>query len=94
MNEAGHYSNTSFDYNSTNLRQYIIQNLLDSIIEGSKILKCVQNKAEASLHEIKSMLTFCIRGERFCDGHVASVIESGKMKSILMRLKVMMEEID
>jgi hypothetical protein len=40
------------------------------------------------------MLTFCIRGERFCDGHVASVIESGKMKSILMRLKVMMEEID
>jgi hypothetical protein len=38
------------------------------------------------------MLTFCLRGERFCDGHVASVIEAGKIKSILKRLKVIMEE--
>ncbi len=60
--------------------------------EGSKMLQSEQKITEASLQEIKSMLTFCLRGERFCDGHVASVIEAGKIKSILKRLKVIMEE--
>lgn len=42
----------------------------------------------ASLEEIKSMLTFCIRSERFCDGSVGRMIEDGKIGSILKRLEV------
>ena len=60
--------------------------------ESSKMLKSEQNIAKASLQEIKTMLTFCIRGERFCDGHFGSMIKAGKIKSILKRLKVIMEE--
>ncbi|HHZ78902.1 MAG TPA: hypothetical protein EYM80_08635 [Deltaproteobacteria bacterium] len=60
--------------------------------ESSKMLKSEQNIAKASLQEIKTMLTFCIRGERFCDGHFGSMIKAGKIKSILRRLKVIMEE--
>ena len=40
----------------------------------------------ASLSQIKTMLTFCVRGERFCDGHWASMIESGNIRRILERL--------
>ena len=58
------------------------------------MLQSKQKITEASLQEIKFMLTFCLRGERFCDGHVASMIEAGKIASILKRLKVIMEEND
>lgn len=41
----------------------------------------------SSLDDLKTMLTYCIRGDRFCDGHIGSIIESGKIKLILTRLK-------
>ena len=40
----------------------------------------------ASLANIKSMLTFCVRGERFCDGHVGDIISKGYVMRILERL--------
>lgn len=40
----------------------------------------------ASLDQIRSMLTYCLRGERFCDGHWESLIRSGKLTSLLERL--------
>jgi hypothetical protein len=40
----------------------------------------------ASLSEIKSMLTFCVRGERFSDGHWAEMIEKGYIRRVLERL--------
>ena len=40
----------------------------------------------ASLSEIKSMLTFCVRGERFSDGHRGAMIENGTVRRILERL--------
>lgn len=43
--------------------------------------------AEASLAQVKSMLTFCVRGERFCDGHWAEMVNSGRIGAILRRLK-------
>lgn len=43
--------------------------------------------AGASLSEIRSLLTWCLRTERFCDGHWQSVIESGLIKSILENLR-------
>jgi hypothetical protein len=40
----------------------------------------------ADLTKIKTMLTFCVRGERFCEGHWGSVIEGGAIRRILQRL--------
>lgn len=41
----------------------------------------------ANLAELKTLLTFCVRGERFCDGHWAAMIEQGYVPRILRRLQ-------
>ncbi len=46
----------------------------------------------ASLPQIKSMLTFCVRGERFSDGHWAEMIEKGYICRILERLNEIKSE--
>ncbi len=46
----------------------------------------------ASLPQIKTMLTFCVRGERFCDGHWASMIESGHIRRLLELLAELRKE--
>ncbi|MCP5094592.1 MAG: hypothetical protein GY943_03455 [Chloroflexi bacterium] len=43
--------------------------------------------AQATLDEIKTMLTFCVRGERFSDGHWATMLENGRIQAILHRLQ-------
>ena len=43
----------------------------------------------ATLAEIKTMLTYCVRGERFSDGHWAAVLKSGRIVAILKRLRVL-----
>jgi hypothetical protein len=40
----------------------------------------------ASLSEIKTMLTFCVRGERFSDGHWEEMIQKGYIRRLLERL--------
>jgi hypothetical protein len=40
----------------------------------------------ASLAQIKTMLTYCVRGERFGDGHWAMMIEQGHIRRLLQRL--------
>ncbi|MBN1136285.1 MAG: hypothetical protein JXM73_06855 [Anaerolineae bacterium] len=40
----------------------------------------------ATLDEIKSMLTYCVRGERFYDGHWEEMLESGRITALLQRL--------
>lgn len=40
----------------------------------------------ATMDQIKEMLTFCARGERFCEGHWGEVIENGTIESLLERL--------
>jgi hypothetical protein len=40
----------------------------------------------ADLARIRNMLTFCVRGERFCDGHRAAMIEKGYIRKLLERL--------
>lgn len=47
---------------------------------------------QANLADIQSMLTWCLRGERFCDGHNGSVIEEGYVMNILRRLQVLRAE--
>lgn len=41
---------------------------------------------KANLPQIKTMLTFCLRGERFSDGHWAEMIEKGYIRQLLERL--------
>ena len=43
--------------------------------------------ATASLAQIKTMLTFCVRGERFCDGHWQAMIDEGRIAAILRSLE-------
>jgi len=40
----------------------------------------------ADLDQIKTMLTYCVRGERFCDGHWGVMIEGGYVRRLLQRL--------
>ena len=46
----------------------------------------------ASLTQIKSMLTYCARGERFSDGHWEEMIEKGYIRRILERLNEIKSE--
>lgn len=40
----------------------------------------------ATLEQVRTMLTYCVRGERFCDGHWEAMIESGHIRRLLQRL--------
>jgi len=51
-----------------------------------QMLKEEQAIKTASLPQIKSMLTYCVRGERFSDGHWEEMIEKGYIRRILERL--------
>ena len=46
----------------------------------------------ATLAEVKTMLTYCVRGERFGDGHWAAMLESGKVVALLKRLRALSEQ--
>jgi hypothetical protein len=48
----------------------------------------------ASLEQIKTMLTFFVRGERFSDGHWGWLLENGRIQSLLHRLKILRKELD
>ena len=51
-----------------------------------QMLKDENTVKTASLEQIKSMLTFCVRGERFSDGHWEEMIEQGYIRRLLERL--------
>jgi hypothetical protein len=46
----------------------------------------------AALDQVKTMLTFCVRGERFADGHWAQMIEKGHIRRLLERLRAIRSE--
>jgi hypothetical protein len=47
----------------------------------------------APLAQIKTMLTFCVRGERFSDGHWGEMIEKGYLRRLLERLNEIKSEL-
>ena len=55
--------------------------------EASQMLGDSERIENASLSEIKTMLTWCVRGERFCDGHWGAVLSDGKVFALLERLR-------
>lgn len=54
--------------------------------QAYRMLKDEDLIKQASLPEIKTMLTFCVRGERFSDGHWGEMIEKGYIRRLLERL--------
>ena len=54
--------------------------------QAYQMLKDENIVKNASLSQIKTMLTFCLRGERFSDGHWAQMIEGGYIRRLLERL--------
>lgn len=48
--------------------------------------------SKASMEDIRTMLTFCVRGERFCDGHWNAMLQSGKVVALLKRLQQIQAE--
>ena len=48
--------------------------------------------ARATLAEVRTMLTVCKRGENFCSGWWASMIEGGQVRRLLERLLELNEE--
>jgi hypothetical protein len=54
--------------------------------EAAKMLGDDEVIKSASLAQIKTMLTFCLRGERFSDGHWAEMIENGSIRKLLERI--------
>ena len=57
-----------------------------SNIEKLNFIKDKYVIADATLNNIKTMLTFFCRGERFSDGHWGNMFNDGSIKLILERL--------
>lgn len=57
-----------------------------------QMLKDENTIKNASLSQIQTMLTFCVRGERFSDGHWAQMIEEGYIRRLLERLNEIKSE--
>ena len=62
--------------------------------QGYQMLKEEHLIKTASLSQIKTMLTFCVRGERFADGHWGEMIEKGHIRRLLERLNEVKAELD
>lgn len=48
---------------------------------------------QCSLDDVRTMLTYCVRGERFSDGLWAQVLETGRIAALLRRLSVLRDEL-
>ena len=61
-----------------------VDNFSDQMIKPGEIEK-------ASIYKIKTILTWCVRKERFNEGHWITVIEDGVIKQILKRLNAIID---
>lgn len=55
-------------------------------VEAGRMLEDHTLVQRASLDQIKTMLTYCVRGERFSEGHWGAMIEQGHVRRLLERL--------
>ena len=54
--------------------------------EAGRMLEDYDVVKNATLSQIKTMITYCVRGERFCDGLWGGVIANGDVRRLLERL--------
>ena len=62
--------------------------------EAARMLEDDAFIRRATLAEVLTMLTYCIGGERFSDGHWGAMLASGKVVALLKRLRVLREQIE
>lgn len=60
-------------------------------LEAYGMLSDPERVANANLMQVKTMLTYIVRGERFADGHWAAMIEQGYLCRLLKRLAKLRE---
>lgn len=74
----------SADYDDRVMRAL---NTLDYDDDYMKNYEKIQRKPaeQLSLDEISTMYTFIVRGERFCDGHIAAYINDGTIFRLVQR---------
>ena len=60
--------------------------------EAAKLLEDDAFIAQADLAAIKTMLTFCVRGERFSTGFWGELLANGRVQAILRRLQTLVLE--
>jgi hypothetical protein len=58
-----------------------------SIETAGRLLRDAEGLRHATLARVRSVLTFCVRGERFCDGFWQGLLEEGKVQAVLHRLR-------
>lgn len=46
--------------------------------EATRMLEDGELIEQAGLEQVKTMLTYCVRGEKSCDGHRESLLEDGR----------------
>jgi len=54
--------------------------------EAGQMIRDAEFVKNSSLDQVKTMLTYCVRGERFCDGHWGEMVESGTIRNLIERL--------
>ena len=62
--------------------------------KASEMLDDLEFIERATLDEVKTMLTYCVRGERFSDGLWEAALKSGRITALLRRLVVLRRSID
>lgn len=62
--------------------------------QAGSMLKDDERVASATLDEVRAMLTFCVRGERFADGHRGSMLKHGRVQALLHRLAELRETVN
>lgn len=55
-------------------------------VDVGEMIEDKEKIANANMSQIKEMLTFCVRGEHFCDGHWETMIKGGYINRVLTRL--------
>jgi len=61
--------------------------------EAGRMLEDPALVRRATLDQVKTMLTYCVRGERFGEGHWGAMIEGGHVQRLLERLAELRSEI-
>jgi len=59
--------------------------------QAGMVLSDPSKIATVSLQDMKTLLTFCVRGERFCSGYWGELVDGGQIRLILNRLAVLRE---
>ncbi|WP_029407101.1 DUF6508 domain-containing protein [Thiomicrorhabdus sp. Milos-T2] len=60
--------------------------------EQQNLIKDERYIQSATIENIKSLITYCVRGEKFCDGHWNRMIKKGYIQNILKRLQTILYE--